>query len=261
MKVRSSSLILPFLVSATLLLFGSKGFMQLVLEVQPNKQTYLLGEPVALKFNVINGSNDVVVLPDRPSVWRGGLGVFIPYQDGGFKGYLGPRWGLEDTRGDNPLPLASGQSYETSASILYNHRFETGHLSEVYAKETRQKHIDTEIAFPKPGVYRIKAILALDSKNEIESKPVTIEVAEPYTLDDVEVWNVLKSDPEYAYFIQTGGFRASSGADPKSKQMVENLERLLSLYPTSTYSQAIRDALSKQRAAIQNLKKAGLLKD
>lgn len=260
MKARN---LLPILLTilAVLLFSSARGFSQLILEVQADKQRYVLGEPVALKFSVINSSNYVVVLPDRPDVWRGAIGVFIAYQDDNYKGYLGPRWGLTDTRGENSLPLASGQSYETSASILHNHRVETSHLSEMYAKEIREKHIDTEIAFPKQGVYRIKAILRLDSKSEIESKPVTIEVAEPYTADDVEVWNVLKSDPEYAYFIQTGGFRASSGTDPRSKQKVETLERLLSLYPASTYNQAIRDALSKQRAAIQNLRKAGVLKD
>lgn len=88
-----------------------------------------------------------------------------------------------------------------SFAVLYNHRFETRHLNEQAAKPIIEKYVDTEYAFPKPGTYYIKAIMSLGSKNEIESKPIALHVNEPYTIDDIEVWKVLKSDPEYGYFI------------------------------------------------------------
>jgi hypothetical protein len=35
-------------------------------------------------------------------------------------------------------------SFETAATVLYNHRPETGHLSELYAREIRGKQVGTE---------------------------------------------------------------------------------------------------------------------
>lgn len=239
--------------------FASEGFSGLVVEVQSDKEDYLLGELVALKFRVINTSKAAVHIPKQTGVLLGNLQVFITYENGKFRRYRGPQWGTRDIWGTQPITLAPGAVYETEATILYNNRFETRHLNEAAAKPIIEEYIDTEYVLPKPGTYRIKATLSSDSSAKIESKPIEIKITEPQSIDDVAIWDVFKSDPEYAYFIQTGSLRRHS-MDPKTRQMVETLERLVSFYSTSGYAGHIRSALSKHYSRVSNLKKQGLIK-
>lgn len=237
----------------------SEGFSRLVLEVQSDEESYILGEPVALDFRVINGSKAPVFLYEGSDVWQGHLKVLIAYEDEGYKEYRGPRWGLKDVRGMGSIKLAPGDFFETEATILYNHRFETGHLNETSAKGITEKYIGTEYALAKPGKYHIKAIL-YDSGfvNEIESEPIQISVNEPQGID-LEVWNKFKSDAEYAYFIQTGGPKGHP-TSAKTRQIVETLEKIVSSYPGSTYAQSIRPSLSSHYSSLEELKKKGLIK-
>lgn len=265
MKRKHLSVFIFGLVLATASLFyGTQEFGQLTLAVQADKGSYLLGDLITLKFRLVNKSKEVVFLQAYPDVFHGELGVFIAYADKRFRGYLGPGWGLNGRTGKHRIPLGPGEIYETEATVLYNHRFETSHLNEDAARPIKEKLIGTEYALPKSGTYHIKAILSLGSKNEIESEPIEIRINEPQNIDDVEVWNVLKSDPEYAYFIQTGSTKTGpSKKHPgyaKSQRVVENLENIVNFYSASRYGEHIRSALAKHRASIKRLKKAGLIK-
>jgi hypothetical protein len=234
-------------------------FDALVLEVQANKKSYILGEPVGLKFKVTNRSSAPMVLHGGADVWHGLLGVLIAYGDDEFKRYLGPRWGLTDSIGKSSIPLAPGDLFETEASILYNHRVETDHLNEDAARQAAKGRIETEYALIKPGRYRIKAILYdSDLKSKIESKPIQVSVEEPQGAD-VEVWSTLKSNAEYAYFIQTGSPKGHPTA-AKTKQMVQALEKLIDSYPASRYVESIHHSLSRYRSELEELKKRGVIK-
>ena len=104
----------------------------LLLETRANKTTYVLGEPVTLEFLVTNRSGSPVTLGGMPDVWRGSIDVFVAYGDEGYREYRGPRWGLDDTVDPAPAVLAPKASYRTSATLLYNHRIATAHLTRVH---------------------------------------------------------------------------------------------------------------------------------
>ena len=107
-------------------------------------------------------------------------------------------WGLVNLHGSPKL--ASSSSIEITATILHHRAPKRGGLNEQTWERITQETIDTEIALPKPGRYRLKAILF----DKIESTPVEIQVTEPQTLDDREVWNFISNQPEYALFRQSG---------------------------------------------------------
>jgi hypothetical protein len=235
-------------------------FSQLDLNVQPDKKSYFLGELVGLKFRVVNKSDAPVVLRGGADVWHGLLKVLIAYNDEQYREYLGPGWGLKDVAGMAETEITVGGVFETEATVLYNHRLETGHLSELYTKQAVQNRVDTEYALIRPGIYRIKAVL-YDSQfeNKIESEPIQISVSEPRG-DDLEVWNVIKADPEYGYFIQTGSPKSHPEA-AKSKQLVQVLEKVVNSHPQSRYAETIRPSLSKYNSTLEVLRKKNLIRN
>lgn len=219
----------------------------LVLEVRVDKERYVLGEAVALTFRLINRSTSTVTLASAPDVKNGRLGVLIAYEGGDFKGYLGPGWGIRDAVSREPFRLLPGGSFETQATILFNHVMPTGHLSPLYAKQINQDRISDEYALSAWGTYRIKAVVSNSRDgSQLESQPLTLLVDEPYGAD-LEVWNVLKTDGDYGYFLQTGGPRRPLAA-AKTEQILRTLQSLSELWPTSRHLGGIRTALSNYQA-------------
>jgi hypothetical protein len=231
---------------------------QLALQVRSEKSSYIPGEPITLKFSVLNRADTPIVLDGGADVWRGQLKVFIAQPGEGFKEYLGPQWGIKDVAGGSVTIVPRGV-YETEAAILYNHRTETSHLSELYAAQASSERVGTEYAVAMPGRYRIKAVLHVAELNDpIESAPIRVIVEEPRG-DDLRVWNEIKDDAAYGYFIQTGDIKAHPNS-PKAKRVVEKLEHLVTSYPDSKYSAYIRPSLAKFRSAVTDLKKQGIVK-
>ena len=221
----------------------------LTLEVRAAKERYVLGESVALTFRLLNRSSSSVTLDSAPDVQNGRLDVLIAFEGGDFKSYLGPDWGLRDAVSREPFRLAPGQSFETQASILFHHVMPVGHLSPLYANQIRQEQILDEYALSAGGTYRIKAALSgTRDRNQLESPPLTLSVDEPYGAD-LEVWNVLKTDGDFGYFLQTGSPRKPRAA-AKTEHIVRTLENLSQLWPTSRHIGSIRTALSKHQARL-----------
>jgi hypothetical protein len=221
---------------------------QLALQLRSEKARYLPGEPIVLKFDVLNKDDGSVVLQGGADVWRGQLKVFIARPGEGFKEYLGPQWGIKDVAG-GAVTIAPRGLYETEATILYNHRAETSHLSELYAAQVGSERLGSEYAVAAPGRYRIKAVLHVaESGARIESAPISVGVDEPEG-DDLRVWNEIKDDATYGYFIQTGDIKAHPNS-PKAKRVVEKLDYLVTSYPDSRYTAHIRSSLAKFRAIV-----------
>jgi hypothetical protein len=231
---------------------------QLALRVRADGAAHVPGEPVTLKFTVLNNAGEPAVLPGGADVWRGHLRVFIARPGGDFKEYLGPRWGLRDVSG-GALTIRPRGSYETEASVLYNHRPETAHLSEAYAAQARAGRVETEYALPAPGTYRVKAVLYLgESAAPVESEPTRVRVEAPRG-DDLEVWNQIKGDAAFGYLIQSGDLPAHPDS-PEARRVVERLESLAASYPDSRHARYIRAGLDRFRAAVNRLRAQGLLK-
>ena len=113
----------------------------LALTLQCSKPSYALGELVSLNIKVSNQTGQTVFLSTATDVWTGAVRVFIASEGGDFKEYLGPGWGLKDIVRAAQLEIPPRGSFETAATVLYNHSQETGHLSELYAREIRGKRV------------------------------------------------------------------------------------------------------------------------
>jgi hypothetical protein len=215
------------LVAATI-----NNYAGLEIAVKSDKQTFLLGEPVSLTFQVANSSNTPLALPGLIEVRGAHLALQIAYEGGPYRLYNGPGWYVSGRRTRTPPTLHPGGSIETTATVLHNRAPKRSDLNEERWKIVTEREIDTEIAFPKPGRYRLKAILF----GKIESLPLEIRVAEPQTFDDIEVWKVISSQPKYALFMQSGDLSQGTLTDRENKEFVDALEKFINYHATSTYT-------------------------
>lgn len=224
----------------------------LALTLQSSKPSYTLGELVSLNIKVSNPTGQTVSLSSATDVWTGAVRVFIADAGGELKEYRGPGWGLKDVVGAPQVEIPPGGSFETAATVFYNHRPETGHLSEMYASETRGKRVATEYAFAHPGTYRLKAVLQNAEGSALESGILEIEIREPQGVDR-SIWEVLRDNPDLGYFIQSGGPNGPP-ENPRSQQMAATLERLAGSFPEGRQAEGIRAALAEYRALLDELR-------
>lgn len=265
MLKRTYAMVLVSLVTLALAVGASKVFASfnqssnpLRLDVVADKESYLLGEPINLKFKILNQSERQISLYPGSTVWDGYIDVFLAYQGEDFKRYRGPEWGLRDVYYKENLLLNPGETFESDATMLCNPVLQTSHLNEVAAQRarTRENLVQGNYVLSRPGFYFVKAIL-LDPKTRevVESTPIRI-VAEMPQGDDLEVWNKIKSRRDYAYFIQTGSLGGST--EEATKKVVEQLERIVRLHPTSKYAEQMRKSLNEHRAVVDKLSKDNL---
>ncbi len=230
-------------------------FARLRLDVKADKDKYVLGELVNLKFNITNTSDEPVSVDKNSDVYTGALRVFVAYESGDFKKYLGPRWSVKDA-GVSFIKLSPGKSYQTEATMLCNPVIDTAHLNPSAAAQAikDENFVDGLYTLSQPGSYYIKAVLYdTDSVHKIESEPVRIIEEEPLG-DDIQFWETIKNDRNYGYFIQTGHLNESNNGS-KTMRIVGKLEQLLSSNPNSRYAAMITHGLSKHRSLMEKLNK------
>lgn len=258
MKAGRITIFVAVTVSAVLaacvsLAFGRQGGQArpgsglLTLELKPDRESYLPGELVTITCRVVNNSGGPVALFRGSTVRDGYLKVFVSDGRGDFKEYRGPGWGARDADFDEPITLEPGQAFETEATVLWNQRLETAHLSKDYAESLGRTRITADYAFPDPGVYSVKAVLYDPlNKTRVESEPTRLVIETPRG-GDLEVWNAIKGNGQYALFMQTGGL-AERPTGPKTKAVAESLEGLLKSHANSRYSNQIGASLNRRRA-------------
>ena len=228
----------------------------LTLGLSTAKQAYILGEPVSMAFTIRNNSDSRVELPGLIDVYGGTLVVFVAFEDGPYRQYLGPGWAISGTRTSKPPMLDPGGSIKRSATLLHNRAPQRGDLNEQRWKLITERSIDSEIALPKPGRYRLKAILF----GKIESPPLEIHITEPQRIDDIEIWKVISNQPEYALFMQSGDLLQGTLTDQRTKDMVDALETFINFHSASTYTSHFRAAIAKHRADVERHLNATKLK-
>ncbi|HTG36553.1 MAG TPA: hypothetical protein VLB76_26850 [Thermoanaerobaculia bacterium] len=232
---------------------------RLSVEVYPNSESYVLGELVKLKIRITNRSDQPIILSKMPGVDTGDISVLLA-ERGGFRKYIGPRWGTADVFKSSPIELAPEEYIETKATLLYHHRMETKHLSTLSAKQITRDYVDTDYAFASPGTYRIKAVFSGEqSLGQVESEPVSIALREPQG-DALKVWNALKSDARLGYFIQQGGPNGDPRS-PESKELADTLSALATVHPESPQADDIRLSLAKYATTLEKLKERNLLQE
>jgi hypothetical protein len=245
-----------FMLVTQLSAASANGMNSLAVTLQSDKQNFLLGEPISLMFKVVNNSTAVIELPGLIGVGEGTLTLRISFENGPFRLYRGPRWYISGRRTRTPPTLNPGGSIEIKATVLHNRAPQRGTLNDQTWARIVSDDIDTEIALPKPGRYRFKAILF----GKIESPPFEIHITEPQRIDDIEIWKVISNQPEYAFFMQSGDLLQGTLTDQRTKDMVDALEAFINYHAASTYTPHFRAAIAKHRADVERYLNATKLK-
>jgi len=78
----------------------------------------------------------------------------------------------------------------------------------------------------------------------VDSEPIAITVEEPIG-EDLEVWNRIKNDGKFAFFIQEGGIQAQVYERDLRDAFQKQVEDILQKYPRSIYAAPLRRSLEK----------------
>lgn len=214
---------------------------KMTLNISPLKTSYVLGEVVSLDIKVTNiGDSDVFL---RGWTAQSGLIKFlVSREDQEFKQYDHSAW----IRDHKSKAIKPGETRESKATLLWNfspaRRFVNPAAFDYY--------IMSDLAFPEPGVYFIKAVLVISAsvpgqnRAEVESTPVQIVINEPVG-EDKKVWNQIKENTELAYFIQQGEPR--SPKPEEQEKLVKEVEQIIADNPNSNLANQMREGLEKHR--------------
>ena len=238
-----------------LVLFSQQGNTQqslvntngLELSVKTFNQNYLPGEIVPIEFELKNTGSKTLIVRNIFFVGPGYLNVFIASNSKDFKKYRNPKWGALDIRGGRPLVLKPNQSVKTQAKISYNYRRKDyRNLAPEIEQRDREKFISSSYAFPKPGVYHLKATFMASLVGEqprmIESQPMQVVIAPP-SGEDAAIWNEIKDDDEIAQFIQFGN--VGTVKNEKRIEVRNKVDRLFRTHPNSRYRKTLERGLKK----------------
>lgn len=218
---------------------SSKSEIDLNVKVHSSKQDYIQGEVINLNFEVTNNSASDIPLKGADTD-SGYLRIYIASDNQKFKMYSNSDWGRGKTKG---MVIKAGQSIKSQTNILWNfspaNRFSN-------LEGFKESNIMTDYAFPKTGVYLIKAVLGIPGEIpiEIESEPIQIVVNEPVG-DDLKVWNQIKDNGDIAYFLQQGA--TPTYQDEKAEKLLKEVEQIAEKYPNSNLAGQIKQKLEKFR--------------
>src|SRR5947209_3164980 len=221
-----------YLASAALDRVDSKQVTkQLKLELMSSKETYLLGEPVSLLIDLNNLDQEKGVLLNTFDPVYGSLKIYA-HNDGKNVDYeyINPKWGILETNG----LIGIGPNEKLSRSKLLLSRLKSDNTPEYF--------------FQRAGTYSVKVSYQIQYAGQktpitLESAPITITITEPVG-DDLEVWNEMKANGEFAYFIEEGDFHIPSYKTEERAKFQQEIEGILSKYPKSFYTESLRQNLN-----------------
>lgn len=246
--------LLPFVALSQQSDGDAEGWDSLSFELSADEESYAPMQLVTLKMKLTNTSDQDLKLKGAASVWNERIRIFIAREGEEFKEYVGPGWGLSDSIYIKPFILNPRQAYETEAAVLYQLQEKTSHLNPDHARRVSDEKIGAGYVLGLPGLYAVKAIL-YDSefKGSKESNVIRITVQEPLA-EDFEVINIIRSNPELGYFIQTGESPYAVN-DKRTEKLVAKMEEIARSNPNGRYSNAINKSLAKFSSTKEKVKK------
>jgi hypothetical protein len=210
----------------------------LKLAVSFPKETYILGEPISPVFELTNLRNKTILTWDCFNV------VCSSFQVSATKdntvnaiGFGNSKWGTADCM--CKTFIAPNQSAKSTAGILWYNG----------------KEMKPEFRLTEAGDYyfKIRYTAFLEEGNpknsiNLESEPIKITIEEPKG-EDLDVWNKIKDNGNFAYFIQEGSIPESIyKAEDRAKFQTE-VEQILTDYPNSFYAASLSQSLAKFKAS------------
>lgn len=199
-----------------------------------SKTTYLLGEPIPILIEVNNLSEEEVVLTNTLDPIYGSLKFYVSSKDKSVEyQYMNPKSGILDVSGF--IKIKPDENQSNSIQVL-----------------ARLKSYDqAEYVFSSAGNYDLQVsyqiqMIGQTKPIEIKSNPVKITIQEPVG-ENLEVWNKIKNDGNFAYFIQEGDVYIPYRTEEREK-FLNKVEQIINQFPNSFYAESLRQSLTKFRA-------------
>lgn len=208
-------------------------------KVSPSKSDYIQGEVVTFDIEIANNGKSDVFLRGW-DVRSGFVRIFVSREDQNFREYTHPAW-IRGRKGGKYLK--PGENAKSQGAIHWNFSPNRRFVS---PGSFEKEYIMTDLAFPEPGIYLIKAVLIIpgETQTKIESVPVQIVINEPVG-EDVRVWKKIEENSELAYFIQDGSPR--SPKEEEREKLVKEVEQIVASNPNSFLASQMRVSLEKYR--------------
>lgn len=213
---------------------------ELKLTLEASKKIYKLGEKLDFSFALSNTGEKDLQLMDVFGTGTGYLHLECSTNGTDFSGCSDPAWGTLDLIIIEPTRLKPDETIFTSTSILWNRK---------------SQDIPT-YRFLKSGAYYVKGLyivhlLGKDGRTgeyELRSEPIKIDIEEPKG-EDLEVWNKIKDDGNFAYLIQHNEIRIPSYKEEERTKFKQRVEEIIREHPNSTYVESLHQSLTKLNAA------------
>lgn len=215
------SVVLPFAADRATVAAGD---VELKLSVHALSDEVVIGEPILLEAALRNCSENSIteIRADRPHPYQD-VEILTSNDGRTFMRYhmgIYPSWKIlreQET-------LAPDEEWTFKLRLLYTFKRPSG------------------LAFERPGDYFVKIRYPLISRSAelrsvVKSNTVKVRISRPRDTD-ATVWKMI-SEPEYAYFLQSGIDRA------KDRHVPLTLVNVLRTVPKSSYHPAFRWALRK----------------
>ena len=221
----------------------SQDELKLILEA--SKETYKLGEKLDFSFALSNIGEKDFQLWDVFSTGPGHLNLQCSTNGKDFSGCSDPSWGTSDFIVCEPTRIKPGETISTSTSILWN---------------WKSQDIPT-YRFLKSGTYYVKAVYIVSfqgkdgriEKYELRSEPIKIDIEEPPG-EDLEVWNKIKDDGNFAYLTQWNEIRIPSYKTQERAKFIQKVKEIINAHPHSFYARSLHANLEKFNVAEEKRK-------
>jgi len=200
-----------------------------------SKQSYTLGEPISLLLEVKNSTDKEAVFINSFDPVYGSLKLYIFNDNRSINyEYTNPKYGVLETGGF--IKLKANDKVSNSIKVL-----------------ARLKSYDqADYFFNEEGDYNVQVsylvqLIGQTKPIEIKSNTVKFTVKKPQG-EDLEVWNKIKGNSNFGYFIQEGDFLIPSYRLEERSKLQSEIESIIYQYPNSFYAQPLRQSLDKFKA-------------
>jgi hypothetical protein len=223
--------------------FGQNSYSSKVIraEILLPKDTFTLGEILPLRVLFTNEGEYPISIENYLDAKDGNINILVSQDGKTYKSYSNSYWGTSDIK-HQKLLLKPSQQNNTFVNILWNYVPSVSNVSKLSSKQ-----ILTNYVFEGKGNYFVKVSFTVSLENkvvEIESEPIKITIEEPKG-EDLEVWNKIKDNGSFAYFIQEGDMLIPSYKAEERAKFQAEIEDILNKYPNSFYAEPLRQSLDK----------------
>lgn len=236
--ILSLTLLLSFITALTLdsvVKMQDKTNPDLKLKLRTNKSAYMLGEPINFIFELKNISVEKIHLNDEFSVYSGMVNLQVSLDGINYIRSNSSDWGLVDYT-SNGVIIEPEQILSSTGNIL------------------SRKSIDNqpEFLFYQPAKLFFKFDYTfvlkdnLTEKYTLASEPVEVNLFEP-SGEDLIVWNKIKSNGNFAYFILRGSPAIPMNKVAERERFIKEVNQIITDHPTSLYTAMLMTNLEKYR--------------